>query len=396
MKKKPLPKGDPTEPSIKLLAAVLAGIALITVIALDFLNSKKGGKSYLFVSTPLKAEKMPAPKAFKQVIRDALAGIGIASEAVAATEIEKNLIRFDIALHTGQFDEIESALESAFRAQEVSFGKKDRLQEKGSDIVRWQLQRGKDERAILAFSSPVAGAPAEEPSRRPGLPLKTAAAKVALVVDDMGNSLEILDELVSLNEPLTISILPYSRYAKETAEIAHAKGLEVLLHLPLESLNGQDFAMNPEGMIRGSMNQEEVEKLMEDNLNRIPFIRGVNNHMGSKVTADESMMRLILAPIKSRNLFFLDSRTTGRSVAYSVALDMGIPAAVRQVFLDADGDKVTIKDRLLELFRMGQRNGKAVGICHPFRETVQVLKDSFHIAEGLNVDVVPASRMARR
>ncbi|HOI45781.1 MAG TPA: divergent polysaccharide deacetylase family protein, partial [Candidatus Aminicenantes bacterium] len=199
-----------------------------------------------------------------------------------------------------------------------------------------------------------------------------------------------------LSEPLTISVLPYSPYAKETAEIAHAKGLEILLHLPLESLNGQDFAMHADGMIRASMSPEEVEKLMENNLNQIPFIRGVNNHMGSKVTADASMMRLILAPLKSRNLFFLDSRTTGRSVAYSVALEMGIPAAVRQVFLDADGDKVTIRDRLLELFRLAQRNGKAVGICHPFMETVQVLKDSLRLAEDFNVDVVPASRMARR
>jgi len=396
MKKKPLPQGDPTEPSFKLLAAVLAGIALLSIIALDFLNSRKGGKSYLFISAPGKAKEAPAAKAFKQVIRDALAGIGVAPEAVAVTEIDKNLIRFDIALHTGQFDEIESGLDSALRAQNVSIGKEDRLREKDSDIVRWQLQRGKNERAILAFSSPAARAPIEEPPRRPGLPPKTAAGKVALVVDDMGNSLEILDELVSLSEPLTISVLPYSPYAKETAEIAHAKGLEILLHLPLESLNGQDFAMHADGMIRASMSPEEVEKLMENNLNQIPFIRGVNNHMGSKVTADASMMRLILAPLKSRNLFFLDSRTTGRSVAYSVALEMGIPAAVRQVFLDADGDKVTIRDRLLELFRLAQRNGKAVGICHPFMETVQVLKDSLRLAEGFNVDVVPASRMARR
>ncbi len=118
--------------------------------------------------------------------------------------------------------------------------------------------------------------------------------KVALIVDDMGNSPEALEELLALGEPLTIAVLPYSPHALETAQKAHERGLEVLLHLPLESLNGNGSENGTEGLIRSGMGEAEVRSLLEEELDRVPFVRGVNNHMGSKVTADAGMMRAIL------------------------------------------------------------------------------------------------------
>ncbi len=126
----------------------------------------------------------------------------------------------------------------------------------------------------------------------------------------MGNSPEALEEIIDLGEPVTIAILPYSPHALETARRAHEKGLEVLLHLPLESLNGNGSEAATEGLIRSGMGEGEVRSLVEEELDRIPFVRGVNNHMGSKITADAGMMRTILEPIRERGLFFLDSRTT--------------------------------------------------------------------------------------
>lgn len=241
---------------------------------------------------------------------------------------------------------------------------------------------------------PKAAAPAKEPPS-PKQP-SVLAGKVALVVDDMGNSLEALDELLGLGEPVTVSILPYSPHGFETARRAHEKGLEVLLHLPLESLNGDGSESGTEGLIRSGMSEEEVRTLLVEELDRVPFVRGVNNHMGSKVTADAAMMREILGPIRERGLFFLDSRTSGRSVAYDVAAGMGIPAVTRQVFLDADGEAGRIRERLLELFRIAQRDGRAVGICHPFRETLRILKESFGLLESYRLQAVFASEMARR
>ena len=237
--------------------------------------------------------------------------------------------------------------------------------------------------------------PVKEPVRVQPAPAAAAPrGKVALIVDDMGNSLEALDELLGLGEPVTISVLPYSPYSRETAEIAHEKGLEILLHLPLESLNNHDSEAGEEGLIRSGMGEAEVRKLMADNLDRVPHIKGVNNHMGSKVTADEALMRIILEPLKEKGLFFLDSRTTGKSVAFTVARNMGIPAESRQVFLDADGKSELIKERLLELFRLAQREGRAIGICHPFRETLQTLKENFHLLKDYGLEAVFASELA--
>lgn len=243
-------------------------------------------------------------------------------------------------------------------------------------------------------AGPQTAAPAKGPAavKRPSSPV----GKVALVVDDMGNSREALEELLDLGEPVTVAILPYSPYALETARRAHEKGLEVLLHLPLESLNGNGSETDTEGLIRAGMGEAEVRSLLAEEIDRIPYVRGVNNHMGSKVTADPAMMRVILEPIKERGLFFLDSRTSGKSVAYDVAVGMGIPAASRQVFLDADGDTGLIKERLLELFRIARRDGRAIGICHPLQETLRTLKENFGLLGSYRLEAVFASEMTGR
>ena len=243
------------------------------------------------------------------------------------------------------------------------------------------------------LTAPKTSAPAKSPR-----PLKQPppSGKVALIVDDMGNSQEALEEILELGRPVTIAILPYSPYALETAGRAHEKGLEILLHLPLESLNGNGSEFGTEGLIRSGMSEEEVRSLLAQELDRIPYVRGVNNHMGSKVTADGAMMRTILEPIRERGLFFVDSRTTGKSVAHDVAVSMGIPSASRQVFLDADGDIGRIRERLLELFRIAQRDGRAIGICHPFKETLRTLKEDFGLLGSYGLKAVFVSEIVGR
>jgi polysaccharide deacetylase 2 family uncharacterized protein YibQ len=239
---------------------------------------------------------------------------------------------------------------------------------------------------------PPVSAPVVRPSSgKPAAPL----GRVALVMDDMGNSLEALEELLELTEPLTIAVLPFGSHAAETARRANEKGLQVLLHLPLESLNGNGQEAATEGLIRTGMGVEEIRSLVSGELDRIPHVRGVNNHMGSKVTADAEMMRAILEPVRERGLFFLDSRTTGRSVAFDVAVEMGIPAVSRQVFLDADGDARLIRERLMELFRLARRDGQAVGICHPFKETLRTLRESFGGLRAQGLEAVFISDLVR-
>jgi polysaccharide deacetylase 2 family uncharacterized protein YibQ len=318
------PKGIPQWPVYSVAAWVLGGLALLSMLALDRMNWRKGEKSYIFTGALVhKAPKVqikPVPEIVKEKQAEPPA------EAVRKPE-------------------------------------------------------------------PKPAPPAKEPVKvRPAAAVPRS--KVAIVMDDMGNSMEALDELLALGERVTVSVLPYSPHSRETAETAHRNGLEVLLHLPLESLNNQDSEAGTEGLIHSGMSEAEVRKTMADDLDRVPYIKGVNNHMGSKVTADEALMRIILEPLKEKGLFFLDSRTSARSVAYSVARDMGIPAEYRQVFLDADGSNGLIKERLLELFRLAQKEGRAIGICHPFRETLQTLKENFHLLKDYGLEAVFASELA--
>jgi len=117
--------------------------------------------------------------------------------------------------------------------------------------------------------------------------------------------------------------------------------------------------------------------------------------MGSRFTADRDLMRTVLKPIKDRGLFFIDSRTTAKTVALDEARKMGILTAQRDVFLDADEDRGRIRGRLVELLQKARKKGRAVGICHPFPETLAVLKSSLYLVDAYSLEFVPVSKLVR-
>jgi polysaccharide deacetylase 2 family uncharacterized protein YibQ len=242
---------------------------------------------------------------------------------------------------------------------------------------------------ILPVEPPTVIVEKEAPAKR------AFRGQVALIMDDMGNSLETLDELIALGRPMTVSVLPYSTHAAETARIAHENGLEVLLHLPLESLNNHEAMANTEGMIRAAMTEPEIVRLFEESYARVPFAAGTNNHMGSRFTAERDLMRVLLRPLKEKGFFFVDSRTTAKTVALDEAQRMGVRSTERDVFLDADEDRGRIRGRLIELFQKARKKGHAVGICHPFPETLAVLKSSFRLVDTYGLEPVPVSRLVR-
>jgi hypothetical protein len=117
--------------------------------------------------------------------------------------------------------------------------------------------------------------------------------------------------------------------------------------------------------------------------------------MGSRFTADRNLMRTLLRPVKEKGLFFVDSRTTSKTVGADEARRMGIPSVERDVFLDADEDRGRIRGRLIELLQKARKKGRAVGICHPFPETLAVLKSSLFLLDSYNLEAVPVSRLVR-
>ena len=232
-------------------------------------------------------------------------------------------------------------------------------------------------------------APANEAALPP--PAKEVRASLAaIIIDDLGYNLEPVQIICAFKRPVTVSILPFAPATLETARLAGEGGLEIMLHLPLEALH-QKMEKASQGTIYTSMTAEEIRKNVLASLAEVPGCRGVNNHTGSMVTEDDRMMPVILGVLKEKNLFFIDSRTSPNSIAFETARSMGVPSAARRTFLDDSLEEASIKRQLEELFRVARANGRAVGIGHARKETLQALGKYLSLADAYGVKLVFAS-----
>lgn len=167
-------------------------------------------------------------------------------------------------------------------------------------------------------------------------PAKTgsdAAKRVAFVIDDFGNNMPGTEEMLSLPIPLTVAVMPFLQTTKRDAELAHERGHDVIVHMPMEPLRGKKSWLGP-GAITTDMSDQEIRKRVEAAIDEVPHAIGMNNHMGSKATVDERVMRVVLQVCKERGLFFLDSHTNYRTIVPRLAKEIGIPFAENQIFLD--------------------------------------------------------------
>jgi polysaccharide deacetylase 2 family uncharacterized protein YibQ len=216
---------------------------------------------------------------------------------------------------------------------------------------------------------------------------------VAIVIDDLGADRRAAEALLAIPQPLTFAVLPRLVHTREVADAAAAAGRDVLLHLPMEPL---DFpAKNPgPGALLGSMTPEEMAEALEENIASVPNALGVNNHMGSRLTQDEKVMRLVLTTLKERRLFFLDSYTTPRSVVSQVARELGMPTASRHVFLDHEpGDPAYVAAQIERLAAVALKHGGAIGIGHPHPSTISALEEHLPKLQEKGITVVPLSTL---
>ena len=214
--------------------------------------------------------------------------------------------------------------------------------------------------------------PVKKPVKSPAPPKQLPL--VAIIIDDLGYDKKIAQKFSTLNAMLTFSILPYSPFQKSIARLSRDKGLGIMLHLPMEPVEYPDVNPGP-GTLLTSMTPDQLTRQLEKDLDAVPFIRGVNNHMGSKMTAESSQMYQIFSILKKKGLYFVDSRTTEETLCKHSARLFQIPFAQRDVFLDHMVEGEFIRKQLKELVRIAQRNGYAVGIGHPHSLTYQVLHE---------------------
>jgi uncharacterized protein len=192
--------------------------------------------------------------------------------------------------------------------------------------------------------------------------------------------------------PLTLSWFPYTRALVRQTGAARAAGHELMVHLPMEPVGGAD--PGPNAMLT-SLAPEELGRRLSTGLGAFEGYVGVNNHMGSRFTQDAAGMRVVLEELERRGLLFLDSRTSGKSVGYSMARGLKMAAAGRDVFLDHDMTPSAIRASLEKLEQVARRQGHAVAIGHPHDATAQALAEWLPTLAGKGLALVPISALVQ-
>jgi polysaccharide deacetylase 2 family uncharacterized protein YibQ len=241
-------------------------------------------------------------------------------------------------------------------------------------------------------TAPVTAAPATA-SRHGGVTLP-GGPRVAIVIDDLGDSLDTANEVLALEPAVTVAVIPFRSASAAVAAAAVAGGREVILHLPLEP--ERDAAMEGgSGFLRTAMEPAGLEGQLEKDLRAVPYIIGVNGHMGSRFTRDPKAMRTLLGALRARGLFFLDSKTSPESVAGEVALGLQVPFAERDVFLDHDPAPAAVARALAATAALARETGQAIAIGHPHASTLAVLAGWLSEARRQGIEVVPLSALVR-
>lgn len=219
--------------------------------------------------------------------------------------------------------------------------------------------------------------------------------RAAIIVDDLGQNLEAARELVALPYPLTFSVLPHLQHSEETAQVVHGAGREVMLHLPMEPEPGSRERPGP-GVVTEGMRDSQVAGVVNVDLASVPYACGVNNHMGSRATRDGALMAEVMKVLADHRLFFVDSRTTPRTVAQDAARQAGVPSFARSVFLD-DTESVSYTVGQLQKFcQVIARHGAALAIGHPYPSTIAALREFLPEFDRQDIQLVPASELAER
>ncbi len=220
------------------------------------------------------------------------------------------------------------------------------------------------------------------------------APTVSLIIDDLGVALEPGLRVVALPGPLACSILPSTPHATHLAEAAHRAGKEVMLHLPMEAEEGLFLG---QGGITHTMTHAALSRVVRMDLSLIPYVRGVNNHMGSLLTQNRTTMAWVMADLRERpGLFFIDSRTTPATVALEAAQAAGLSATRRDLFLDNVPQPVDVRIQFARLVALARLQGTAVGIAHPRPATLDMLKEMLPRLAALGVRLVPISETVAR
>jgi len=214
---------------------------------------------------------------------------------------------------------------------------------------------------------------------------------ISIVIDDMGKRLPNGRRVLALPGPVACAFLPHARHTGELARHAHAAGKEVLLHLPMDSVDGRPLDT---GAVTLDMTEQQFAATVLDDLAAVPHATGINNHMGSLLTRHPGHMLWLMRVMQQQApLLFVDSRTTVETVAQRVALENGVPSVERNVFLDNEADAGAIAFQFERLLKLAEAQGSALAIGHPYPQTLALLEQQLPVLEQRGIRLVAVSEL---
>jgi uncharacterized protein len=248
--------------------------------------------------------------------------------------------------------------------------------------VHLEFRRGPTQTHSIEIAMQGGATPPSEQSANP---------RLAIILDDLGNDRAAAEAIFALSCPITLSVLPNHPHSAEIAEEAHRRGYEVMLHLPMQSVANE----TPEPQeLRPGMTAGDVAALVDQLLQTVPDVSGVNNHQGSQSTADVRLMNELMPVLREHNLFYVDSRTTAATMAYDSAQRAGVPSSFRNTpFLDDVAELAPVRRQLQLALRNAQQKGEAIAIGHPHPATLQALKEVLPEAKAQGIELVFASEL---
>ena len=220
----------------------------------------------------------------------------------------------------------------------------------------------------------------------------TLRPAVSIIIDDIGDRLKDGMRAVSLPAPYTYSFLPNTPFAKRLAKEANSMNKEVMLHIPMQATNGKK--LGPNGLTM-DMTRELFDKTLTDAFKSIPYVRGINNHMGSLLTTNKQNMNWVMSFVakQENKIYFVDSRTTAGSVIVQAAKEQNINVLSRDTFIDYEATVESVTEQIHYLIKLAKKNGSAVGIAHPYPATLEVLEKAWPIFYEAGVDLIPVSEL---
>lgn len=228
----------------------------------------------------------------------------------------------------------------------------------------------------------------------PSVATAGSTPEIALIIDDMGSRQDVGRQVLQLPGPVACAFLPYAPHTRTLAEQAHARNKEVMLHLPMQTV---EPARLDDGGVTLDMTERAFMDTLRADLARVPHVSGINNHMGSLITRHPGHMLWLMRGMQTdRSLFFVDSRTTKFTVARQIAYENQVPSVSRDVFLDAELSPAGVKREFARLLDLAKRNGSALGIGHPHPATLALLKQELTRLSAHGVKLVPVSRLVQR